>query len=94
MPIATKEDDFRVQASKGLAGSHDDTVLALANAWQGVAAHARSKIATDFFQSLMAANVSLSGNSHRDARDEPTPSDFPEGGSRSVTSGNPFNPSR
>jgi hypothetical protein len=75
-------------------GSHDDTVLALAIAGQGVAGHARRKIATDFFQSVMAANVSLSGNRRRDARDEPTPSDFPEGGSRSFTSGNPFNPSR
>lgn len=90
----TKEDDLRVQASKALAGSHDDTVLALAIAWQGVAGHARRKIATDFFQSVMAVNVSLSGNSHRDTRDERTPSDFPEGGSRSVTTGNPFNPSR
>lgn len=87
----TKEDDLRVQASKAL----DDTILALAIAWQGVAGHARRKIATDFFQSVMAVDVSLSGSSHCDARDERTPSDFPEGGSRSVTTtGNPFNPSR
>jgi phage FluMu gp28-like protein len=61
------------------SGGHDDTVMALAIAWQGVAGRKRTQFDAEFMQSLAAANQELAG--YRSGGEGALlPHDYPMGG--------------
>jgi phage terminase large subunit-like protein len=66
-------------------GGHDDCVMALAIAWQGITGHNRTKSHAEHFRAAMTANASLTKSSMGGDSDL-TPSDYPEGGA----GGNPW----
>jgi hypothetical protein len=69
-------------------GGHDDTVLALAIAWQGLG-ESNTRLSPEAMKMFTEANANLRG-SRWSASDERTPSDYPLGGS----SRNPFSSRR
>jgi phage FluMu gp28-like protein len=79
---------MRYQAAKG---GHDDIVMALCIAWQGVAGHKHTENRAEFFKSAMEANASLT-KSGRGGGSDFMPSEYPEGGG--VLTTNPWNPRR
>jgi phage FluMu gp28-like protein len=65
------------------AGGHDDTVMALAIAWQGITTGKKHRLDPAFMRSVMAANNELSGSGGWRGIGSDTdllPSEFPEGG--------------
>jgi hypothetical protein len=75
------------------SGGHDDTVMALAIAWQGVADSRKRHFNADYAKVFAEANAGLtrSGSGWGDDR---VPSDYPEGGNSVWSGQSPFNPSR
>jgi hypothetical protein len=72
------------------SGGHDDTVMSLAIAWQGVTGHVRRAANADFFKSAMDANAALTKSGLYMGEADRTPSEYPEGGA----GGNPWSASR
>jgi hypothetical protein len=65
------------------SGGHDDTVMALAIAWQGIAGRKRRAFDPQFMKSIMDINASLtrSGMSNGCGNEmDRLPSDYPDGG--------------
>lgn len=63
------------------AGGHDDTVMALVIAWQGVTGHKRSRGHADFFRTAMEANAGLTKSAVDGGELNRLPSEYPMGGS-------------
>jgi phage FluMu gp28-like protein len=62
------------------AGGHDDTVMALAIAWQGITTGKKQRIDPAFMAQIFAINGSLGGHRSTGGDMDRLPSEYPEGG--------------